>query len=140
MMTAAPSASPPTCYEDRPVRWFLVAAVAWAMLAAIGGTVLALLLVVPKLFYELGEPAQHLSFGRLSPTQLQIVLYGFIGNGFFAFLYYAVQRLTSARLALSSLAMVHWFSWQGMLVGAVLASSRLQTQGRWFLWLDGMAA
>jgi cytochrome c oxidase cbb3-type subunit I/II len=135
MMTAAPSASTPCTYEDRPVRWFLVATVAWALLSAALGCVLTLLLVLPKLFYELGEPAQHLSFGRLYPTQMQILLYGFIGNGFFAFLYFAVQRLTTARLALPTFALLHWFVWQTMTVGAVITSITLQNQGRWFGWM-----
>lgn len=133
---AEPSSSGPCFYEDRPTRWFLIASVTWAMVAAFGGGLLALLLVSPKLFYELGEPAQHFSFGRIYPTQIQVLLYGFIGNGFFAFVYYAVQRLTATRLALAPLALVHWFVWQAMLVAVAVTSIQLHTQGRSFGWMQ----
>jgi len=122
-------------YEDRPVRWFLFAAGFWAVIAAVATVVLSLLLVMPKLFYELGDSAQHFSFGRLFPTQMQVLVYGLLGNGFFAFTYFAAQRLCRRRLALVPLSGLHFLSWQGLIVAAILAGSQLQTQGRWLGWM-----
>ena len=84
-MTVLSTLGEPRCYEDRPVRWFLLAAALWAVLAALGAVLLSTLLLFPKLFYELGDDGQHFSFGRLYPTQMQWWVYGFLGNGFFAF-------------------------------------------------------
>jgi len=122
--------------DDRAVRWFLLATAFWAMIAAAGAVVLALLLLLPKLFYELGDSAQHLSFGRLYPAQMQVLLYGLLGNGFFAFVYFAVQRLEHVRLVLAPLAMLHWLAWQAMIVLATLASTKMLTQGRWLGWME----
>lgn len=123
-------------FEDGPVRGFLLAMAFWAVAAALGGFVMALLLVMPKLFYELGESAQHLSFGRLFPTQLQVMTYGLLGNGFFAFVYYAIQRLENTPLALRPLASVHWLAWQIIIVASIVTSVRLETQGRWMGWMQ----
>ncbi|MGV3484164.1 MAG: cbb3-type cytochrome c oxidase subunit II [Planctomycetaceae bacterium] len=135
-MTVISAADEPRWYEDRPVRWFLVVAAVWAVVAAVGSLVLATLLVMPKLFYDLGDTAQHFSFGRLYPTQMQLVVYGVLGNGFFGFAYYAVQRLEKVRLALTPLAMLHWFVWQGLIIVATIAAVRLQTEGRWLSWME----
>lgn len=122
-------------YEDRSVRWFLFAAGFWAVIAAAGAVVLSLLLVMPKLFYELGDTAQHFSFGRLFPTQMQVLVYGLLGNGFFAFTYFAAQRFCRTRLAFAPLSGLHFLSWQGLIIAAVVAGAQLQTQGRWLGWM-----
>jgi len=126
----------PIGVDDRPVRWFLLAAAFWAVIAAAGAVVLALLLVLPKLFYELGDSAQHLSFGRLYPAQVQVFLYGLLGNGFFAFVYFAIPRMLHVRLVLAPLAMLHWAAWQVMIVIATVASTKMLTQGRWLGWME----
>jgi cytochrome c oxidase cbb3-type subunit I/II len=123
-------------FQDRPVGWFLFATAFWGLVAAIGAMVLALLLVAPKLFYELGDSAQHFSFGRLFPLQMQITLFGFLANGFFAFAYFAVQRLERVRLALAPLATVHFVSWQILIIAAVVSAVGLKTEGRWLNWME----
>lgn len=126
----------PTGFDDRPGRWFLLATAFWAMISAAGAVVLALLLLLPKLFYELGDPAQHFSFGRLYPAQMQVLVYGLLGNGFFAFVYFSIQRLERIRLVHAPLAMLHWVAWQTMIVMATVASTKLLTQGRWLGWME----
>lgn len=134
-MTVTPAADEPQTYEDRPVRWFLLAAVIWAVLTAAGAVLLSLLLVMPKLFYELGDSAQYFSYGRLYPVQMQWLTYGFLGNGFFAFVYFVIQRLEKVRLSLAPVAMLHWFTWQGLIVAAAVISVTSGTEGRWLSWM-----
>ncbi len=135
-MTVDSAAAPSQCYEDRPVRWFLLATAFWAVAAGFGGIVLALLLVMPKLFYELGDSAQHLSFGRLHATQMQVLVFGFLGNGFFAFSYFAVQRLEKIRSTLAPLPFLHWVAWQVLILAAVFLSITQLSRGQWLTWGD----
>lgn len=134
-MTVSTAADGPRLYEDRPFRWFLLAAAVWASMASVCAVLLALLLVMPRLFFELGDAAQYVSFGRLFPIQVQWTLYGFLGNGFFAAVYFAVQRLEKVPLALTPLAMLHWFAWQGLLIASTVASVASRTEGRWLSWM-----
>ncbi len=134
-MTADSAANDIKFCDDRMVRWFLLASAFWGAVSAALAVLLAVLLLVPTLFYPLEDWAPHFSFGRLYPVQVQLMIYGFLGNGFFSFVYFASQRLCRARLALFSSATFHFVLWQVLLVSSIGFAVATQTQGRMLAWM-----
>ncbi len=79
-------------YDDKSVRYFLIASVVWAAVGMLVGLWIALALAFPEL-----NLAPWLSFGRLRPLHTNAVIFAFVGNMMFAGIYYSTQRLTKAR-------------------------------------------
>lgn len=122
MSTAAP-ASPPgssssaTCpvesftYDDRVVRWFAAATLAWGLLATLAGIMIGVLLVMPGLAE--GQPS--FAFGRLRSIHTSTALFAFIANAVFTAIYFTTQRLCQTRLLSHTLGMLHFWSWQAII-------------------------
>ena len=116
-------------YDDRIVRWFLGATLLWGLLATLVGLAAAIVLVMPKLVWPLGEAAQYVSFARLRPLHTSTALFAFAGNAIFAAVYYSTQRLCQARMWSTALSWLHFIGWQAI----ILATATLplgMTQGR----------
>lgn len=61
-----------------------------------------------------------ITFGRLRPLHTNAVIFAFVGNMMFSGIYYSTQRLCKCRTASSLLSFLHFWGWQGIIVGAVL--------------------
>lgn len=117
-------------YNDGIVRMFVGATVLWGALAMLAGLLIALLMVIPKLFYELGSDAEFLGFGRLRPVHTNAAIFAFAGNAIFAGIYYSTQRLCKARMWSDVLGWLHFWGWQAVILAAVVSYPLGITQGR----------
>ena len=82
------------------VRWHLVSATAFLVLAAVVGSVAALQLVFP----DIGARISFLSYGRLAPTATHLFLYGWLGLGFLAAVYFVLPRISGRSVKGANLA------------------------------------
>jgi cytochrome c oxidase cbb3-type subunit I/II len=103
-------------FNDKVVRQFLLATLAWGIVGMLVG-----LLVASQLnFWQLNFGSQYLSFGRLRPLHTNAVIFAFVGNMMFAGIYYSTQRLVKARLASDFLSSLHFWGWQAIIVAAAI--------------------
>jgi len=123
-------------YDDAIVRYFATATLIWALVATLAGLVVALLLVLPKLFWPLGDVAQYLSFARLRPLHTNAAIFAFAGNAIFAAVYYSTQRLCKARMWSDTLSWLHFWGWQAIIVAAAATLPLGITQSREYAELE----
>jgi cytochrome c oxidase cbb3-type subunit I/II len=119
-------------YDDRIVRCFLLATLAWGIVGMAVGLVVALQLVNPAL--NLGVP--WLTFGRLRPLHTNAVIFAFAGNAIFTGVYYSAQRLLKARMWSDALSRVHFWGWQAIIVGAAVTLPLGITQSKEYAELE----
>lgn len=85
---------------DRAVKWWLIAAAMWFPVFTLFGFILAIKFFEPGF---LGNAAWD-SFGRIRPSHVNGVLFGFVSSGLIGAMYYVIPRLTKAPLRSSALA------------------------------------
>ncbi|MEM6364325.1 MAG: cbb3-type cytochrome c oxidase subunit I, partial [Planctomycetota bacterium] len=119
-------------YDDSICRQFLTATLVWAVVGTAAGLLVAVLLVMPRLFVGL----EWLSFGRLRPLHTNAAIFAFAGNGIFAAIYYSTQRLCKARMWSDALSRLHFWSWQGIIVAAAITLPLGFTQGKEYAELE----
>ncbi len=123
-------------YDDKIVRYFATATLVWALVATLVGLLVALLLVLPKLFFELGPYAEYLTFGRLRPLHTNAAIFAFAGNGIFAAIYYSTQRLCKTRMWSDTLSWLHFWGWQLIIVAAAVTLPLGITQSKEYAELE----
>ncbi len=123
-------------YDDSIVRSFVTATVVWGLVATLAGLLVAVLLVIPKLFEPFGFSAQFLSFGRLRPLHTNAAIFAFAGNGIFAAIYYSTQRLCKARMWSDTLSWLHFWGWQAIIVAAAITLPLGITQSKEYAELE----
>lgn len=97
---------------------FIKASFVWLLLGMLAGTVDAIRLVSPSLA-ELWGNISWLNYGRLRMFHTNAVIFGWLSNGFFAFTYYALPRLTKGPvLGAKFLNTNFWLVQFALLVGA----------------------
>ena len=126
-----PPATERIVYNDRVVRQFLFASVAWGIVGMSIGALIALQLA----FWRANLPP-YLTFGRLRPLHTNAVIFAFVGNMIFAGIYYSSQRLLKARLPSDLLARIHFWGWQLIIVAAALTLPLGMTQGKEYAELE----
>src|ERR1700685_2932218 len=95
----------------------LIRAHAWAALGMVGYTVLLGLTVALKFHWpDLMTDSSWLTWGRLRYAHTQGVFFGWLGNAFLMFLYYAVPRLAERALTSVRLGWVLFVAWNFLLV------------------------
>lgn len=107
-------------------RRFFLTAVIWLLVGILFGLLGAVVMVAPDLLPGVAQ----LSFGRLRPTHINIVIFGFLMPAYFGgFLYVvpAVCRTTLYSERLGNFAV--WF-WNVLVVGALYTMAHGITQGR----------
>lgn len=97
---------------NRLLRWHGYAALVAVLYVALMGLLMALKLHAPEL---LGT-APWLSWGRIRPAHTQGVFFGWLGNAFLAFLYYAVPRLANRPITSVRLGWALFAVWNGLVV------------------------
>ena len=119
-------------YDNRIVRDFLMAALIWGIVGMLVGVIVAAQLVWPALNCDLSV----LSFGRLRPLHTNAVVFAFAGNAIFAGIYYSSQRLLKAGMFDRRLSVFHFWSWQLVIVLAVITLPLGMSQGKEYAELE----
>lgn len=96
-------------YENRTVRDFGVATIAWGVVGFLVGLIVALKLVYPEFLGFIPE----LSYGRLRPLHTNAVIFVFAGNAIFFGVYYSLPRLCKTPMWKRSLSRIHFWGWLG---------------------------
>ena len=112
-------------YDDRTPRLFFLAAIVWAVVGMLVGTLIAAMLFLPSL-----NLAPYLTFGRLRPLHTNAVIFAFCGNIIFAGTYHSMQRLLKTRLFSDALSKFHFWGWQLLIVAAAVALVSGVTQAK----------
>ncbi|MEO7427609.1 MAG: cytochrome-c oxidase, cbb3-type subunit I [Fibrobacteria bacterium] len=121
-------------YDDKIVRMFLLACLAWGVIGMSAGLWLALELAYWK--FNLGA---NINFGRLRPFHTNAVIFAFGGNGIFCGVYYSLQRLLKTRLFNDTLSRIHFWAWQLLILVGGLGFLFGITQGKEYAELEWWA-
>ncbi len=113
-------------YNDKIVRWFMLAAVIWALVGMLAGVLIASQLA----FWQLNFGIPWMTFGRLRPLHTNAAIFAFVGCMMFAGIYHSTQRLTRTRLASDFLSWLHFWGWQLIIVGAAVTLPLGLTRGK----------
>ena len=113
-------------YNDKVVRYFMLASVFWAIVAMFAGVLIA----SQMSFYVLNFETPWLTFGRLRPLHTNAAIFAFVGNMMFAGIYYSTQRLVRTRLASDFLSWLHFYGWQAIIVAAAITLPLGLTRGK----------
>jgi len=119
-------------YDDAIVRKFALATIFWGLVGMLAGLLVALQLAHWQA--NLSEPM--LTFGRMRPVHTNGVIFGFVGNGIFAGVYYSLQRLTKARMFNDVLSNLHFWGWQIGVAAGALTLLLGYTQGKEYAELE----
>jgi cytochrome c oxidase cbb3-type subunit I/II len=103
-------------YDNKIVRNFSIATIAWGLVGFLVGLIVALKLVFPDFLGFLPV----LSYGRLRPLHTNAMIFAFVGNAIFVGVYYSLQRLCKARMFSDLLSTIHFWGWQLIIVSAAL--------------------
>ncbi len=104
-------------YDNKIVRNFGFATIAWGIVGMLVGVIIAIQLYVPWLSFNL----PWTTFGRLRPLHTNAVVFAFAGNAIFTGAYYSLMRLTKARMFSDTLSKIHFWGWQLIIVLAALS-------------------
>ncbi|HVU38433.1 MAG TPA: cytochrome-c oxidase, cbb3-type subunit I [Opitutales bacterium] len=113
-------------FDDRIVRWFMWASIAWSLVAMAAGVLIATQLN----FWQANFNTAELTFGRLRPLHTNAAIFAFVGNMMFAGIYYSTQRLCKCRLASKTLSWIHFWGWQLIIVAAAITLPLGLTRGK----------
>ncbi|MEI6864866.1 cytochrome-c oxidase, cbb3-type subunit I [Flavicella sp.] len=103
-------------YDNKIVKNFIYATIAWGLIGMSVGLLLALMFLFPNLT----DGIPWLSFGRLRPLHTNAVIFAFIGNAIYAGVYYSSQRLLKARMWSDFLSKLNFWGWQAIIISAVI--------------------
>lgn len=110
---------------------FCYAAIFWLIVPGVLGLLLALFLYVPAVADSLPMGIKpYLSFGRLRPAHVNVAIFGWLSQVYYAAILFIVPRLTRTRLYSEKLAHVNWWLWNAMVVGSLITLPMGLTQGR----------
>ena len=119
-------------YDDKTVKQFVFASVAWGAIGLIVGLLIALQLA----FHGLNFDTPWLTFGRLRPLHTNAAIFALVGNMMFAGIYHSTQRLCKARLGSDLLSAIHFWGWQLIIVLAAVTLPLGITQGKEYAELE----
>lgn len=111
-------------HDDRWIRYFIWASIAWGVVGMLVGVVVAL-----QLAWWPSNVAPYLTFGRLRPLHTNAVIFAFVGNMMFAGVYHSSTRLLKARLH-DGLTAFHFWGWQLIILAAAVTLPLGLTQGK----------
>ena len=119
-------------FDDAVVRNFSIAAILWGVVGMLVGVFIAAQLTWPELNF--GIP--WLSYGRLRPLHTNAVVFAFGGCALMATSYYVVQRTCQTRLFSNTLAMIHFWGYQVVIVAAAISLPLGFTRGKEYAELE----
>ena len=107
-------------------RRFFVTSAVWLFIGLGFGFLGAIELVAPDLL----PAAAQLSFGRIRPTHINIVIFGFLLSAYFGGMLYVVPAVCRTTLISERIGNAAVWLWNAILLGAVYALPQGYTQGR----------
>ncbi len=105
-----------TYYDNKVIKYFMVASVFWGLASMLVGLILAGQLYWPELNFD--SPYFH--FGRLRPVHTNGIIYGFVVNFLMGTSLYIVQRTGKVPLFNKSLSWLVFWGWELILVLALI--------------------
>jgi cytochrome c oxidase cbb3-type subunit I/II len=139
-MSSQTSKTTTITYDDRSVRYFMIASIIWGIVGMLVGVIAATQLSWWQMngkFLEAisgglfkGDGLQYITFGRLRPLHTNAVIFAFVGNMAFAGMYYSTQRLCKCRTASDLLSRIHFWGWQLIIVAAAITLPAGLTRGK----------
>jgi cytochrome c oxidase cbb3-type subunit 1 len=118
--------SPITVEGDATAKGFCLTSAFWMTVATFMGLLGATELVAPDLTENIG----FIVFGRVRPTHVNLVLFGFVTPGLLAAAFYFFPRLLGTRLFSEKLGIATVAAWNTALVAIVISLAMGITQGR----------
>ncbi|MBK9152198.1 MAG: cytochrome-c oxidase, cbb3-type subunit I [Saprospiraceae bacterium] len=103
-------------YDNKIVRNFAFASIAFGVIGMLVGLLAALQLVFPSLNFGIAET----TYGRIRPLHTNAVIFAFVGNGIFMGVYYSLQRLLKTRMYSDVLSQIHFWGWQAIILAAAI--------------------
>ena len=91
-------------YDNKIVKYFLIATVLWGVVGMLVGLLVACQLFIPALNFNL----PYTTYGRIRPLHTNAVIFAFVGNGIFMGVYYSLQRLLKARMFSDKLSWINF--------------------------------
>jgi cbb3-type cytochrome c oxidase subunit I len=112
-------------------RRFFYSAIVWLLVPGVMGVALATVLYAPALYDNLPLAVKpYLSFGRLRPTHVNLMVFGWLSQAYAGGILYILPRLTRARLYSERLAHINCWLWNALMLGALFTLPLGLTQGR----------
>lgn len=105
---------------------FCLTSAFWMMVATFYGLLGATELIAPDLTANMGG----IVFGRVRPTHINLVLFGFVTPGLLGTAFYFIPRLLGTRLYSERLGVFTVVAWNAALVALVVTLAMGMTQGR----------
>lgn len=119
-------------YDDKIVKAFILAMLAFAGIAFLVGLLAALQLA----YWPFNFNLEWLSFGRIRPLHTNAAIFAFAGNAVFAGIYYSTQRLCKTRLFNDTLSWIHFWGWQAIILSAAITLPLGYSQGKEYAELE----
>ncbi|MCF6171142.1 MAG: cytochrome-c oxidase, cbb3-type subunit I [Bacteroidales bacterium] len=113
-------------YDNKLTKLFMLVTILWGVVGMLVGLTVAFELIFPGMSGEIS----WLSFGRLRPLHTNAVIFAFVGNGFFAAIYYSMPRLLKTPMFSKALGLIHFWGWQLIIVAAAISYPLGLTQGK----------
>ena len=104
-------------YDNKIVRYFILATIIWGIVGVIVGLLIALQLAFPA--FNLG--LEFTTYGRMRPLHTNAIIFAFVGNSIFAGVYYSMQKLLKTRMFNDTLSNINFWGWQLIIVLAALS-------------------
>lgn len=119
-------------YDNKIVKLFAYAVMAWGIVGMLVGVTIAFQLVFPELNFGWAPT----TFGRMRPVHTNGIIFAFVGNGIFMGVYYALQRLLKARMFSDTLGKIHFWGWQLIILFGALSLWMGFTTGKEYAELE----
>ncbi len=119
-------------YNYKVVRQFAIMTIVWGIVGMLVGVIIAAQLIWPDLTFGV----EFLSYGRLRPLHTNAVIFAFGGCALFATSYYVVQRTCQTRVLSDSMAAIHFWGWQLVILLAAVTLPLGITSGKEYAELE----
>jgi len=103
-------------YDNKLTNYFIWATVGWGVTAMLVGLTAAFELIFPNMSGEIS----WLVFSRIRPLHTNAAIFAFVGNGFFAAIYYSMPRLLKTPMYSKAMGNIHFWGWQLIITLALL--------------------
>ena len=113
-------------YDNKLTKLFMLVTIMWGVVGMLVGLTVAFELIFPGMSAEIS----WLSFGRLRPLHTNAVIFAFVGNGFFAAIYYSMPRLLKTPMYSKAMGNIHFWGWQFIIVLAAITYPLGLTQSK----------
>lgn len=103
-------------YDNRLTKLFIWVTIGWGLVGMLVGLTAAFELIFPNMSGQIS----WLVFSRIRPVHTNAVIFAFVGNGFFAGIYYSMPRLLKTPMFSKAMGNIHFWGWQLIIVLAAI--------------------